>query len=103
MEKPKRPAPSGVWKAHHGNEFKLTLIKRLNRIGGQIRGIAGMIDKDVYCDEILHQISSVESALDGVKRVPLEAHVKGCVVEQLMDGRDEVIAELMVTMRKVMK
>jgi len=90
-------------KAHHASELKINMTKRLNRIEGQIRGIGKMIDEDVYCDDILHQISSVESAIDGVKTVLLEAHMRSCVVEQIKDGRDEVVNELMVTMRKFLK
>jgi DNA-binding FrmR family transcriptional regulator len=90
-------------KAHHAEEFKTNMINRLNRIEGQIRGITRMIGEDVYCDDILHQIASVESAINGVKRVLLEAHLKSCVIEQIQDGRDGVIDELLITLRKIMK
>ena len=89
--------------AHHAEELKNNMIKRLNKIEGQVRGIARMIDSDVYCDDVLHQISSVQSAIDGVKTVLLEAHLKSCVVDQIRDGKDEVIDELLVTLRKIMK
>ncbi len=62
-----------------------------------------MIDENHYCDDILHQILSVESALSGVKKSLLKAHIKGCVADQLKNGSDEVIEELMVTMTKMMK
>ena len=90
-------------KAHHDKGLKTNMMNRLNRIEGQIRGITRMIGEDVYCDDILHQISSVESAINGVKRVLLEAHLKSCVVEQIQDGRDGVIDEFLVTLRKIMK
>jgi len=90
-------------KAHHSQELKDNMVKRLRRIEGQIRGIAKMIEDDVYCDNVLHQISSVESAIDGVKTVLLEAHLKSCVIDQIKDGKDEVIDELLVTMRKFLK
>ena len=89
-------------KAHHTEELKTNMINRLNRIEGQIRGITRMIGEDVYCDDILHQISSVESAIKGLKAVLLEAHLRSCVIEQIQDGRDGVIDELLVTMRKIM-
>jgi DNA-binding FrmR family transcriptional regulator len=92
-----------VRKAHHAEEFKTNMINRLNRIEGQIRGITRMIGEDVYCDDILHQIASVESAINGVKTVLLEAHLKSCVIEQIQDGSDGVIDELLVTLRKIMK
>jgi DNA-binding FrmR family transcriptional regulator len=90
-------------KAHHSPEKKENMVKRLNRIEGQIRGISRMIDEDVYCDDVLHQISSVESALHGVKTVLLEAHMNSCVIEQIKEGKDEVMDELMTTLRKFLK
>ncbi|MFC1671261.1 metal-sensitive transcriptional regulator [Spirochaetota bacterium] len=90
-------------KAHHAVELKENMIKRLNRIEGQVRGIGKMINDDVYCDDILHQISSVEQALKGVKTVLLDAHLKSCVIEQIQEGKDEVVEELIVTLRKFLK
>lgn len=89
--------------SHHSKELKQNMIKRLNRIEGQIRGIARMIDNDVYCDDILHQFSSVEAALKSVKTILLEAHMKSCIVEQLKAGHEEVIDELMITIKKMVK
>ncbi len=92
-----------VRKAHHPYKFKEKIIKRINRIEGQVRGIARMVGEDVYCDDILHQISSIESALNGVKTALLDAHMKSCVVEQVREGKDDVIDELSVTLRKFLK
>ena len=89
--------------AHHADELKEKMIKRLSRIEGQIRGISKMIENDVYCDDVLHQISSVQSAIDGLKTVLLEAHLKSCVVDQIKDGQDAVVDELLITLRKIMK
>ncbi len=88
-------------KAHHPYETKSNMVKRMNRIEGQIRGITGMIEKDVYCDDILHQFMSVESALRGVKATLLEAHMKGCIVHQIQDGQVEVIDEVLKTIEKM--
>ncbi|MBB6479633.1 metal-sensitive transcriptional regulator [Spirochaeta isovalerica] len=90
-------------KAHHPYETKKDMISRMNRIEGQIRGIAKMIDEDVYCDDILHQFMSVESAIKGVKKTLLEAHMKSCVVHQIQDGKTEVIDEVLTTIGKMMK
>ncbi len=90
-------------KAHHSYEDKADMVKRLNRIEGQIRGIGRMIEEDVYCDDILHQFMSVESAIGGVKTQLLEAHMKSCVVEQIRSGRTEVIDELSRTIRKMIR
>jgi len=90
-------------KAEHGEKLKKDMIGRLNKIEGQVRGITKMIETDVYCDEVLHQIRSVESALAGVKKTLLEAHIKGCVLKQIQDGEFGVVDELLITMGKMMK
>jgi len=89
--------------AHHSEQMKKELASRLNRIEGQIRGITRMISEDVYCDDVLNQISSVNSALNGVKKLLLEAHLKGCIVEQIQNGDVEVIDEFMKTIEKMIK
>ncbi len=90
--------------AHHSEKLKQNMINRLKRVEGQVRGISKMIDENRYCDKILHQISSVESALDGVKTVLLEAHMRSCVIEQIKEGKeDQVLDELLVTLRKFLK
>lgn len=87
--------------AHHSAETKAGLIRRLRRIEGQIRGIARLVEEDTYCDDVLNQIMSVESALNGVRRQLLEAHLRGCVVEQITSGRHSVIDELMITIGRM--
>jgi len=73
------------------------LANRLNRIEGQVRGIKRMIEGGVYCDDILNQISSAQSALYGVAKLLLEKHIKFCIKGQLTAGDDIVIDELMNT------
>lgn len=89
--------------AHHDDEFKVDLVKRLNRIEGQIRGIQNMVLNDTYCDDVLNQISAVRSALSSVSKNLFEAHLKSCVTEQLSSGNTDVIDELLETMRRMMK
>ncbi|MCM3721622.1 metal-sensitive transcriptional regulator [Solibacillus isronensis] len=90
-------------KSHHPEPIKKDLTTRLNRIEGQIRGIKGMIDKDVYCDDIITQLSATQSALNSVAKILLEGHLKGCVVDRLNEGDTEVLDELVVTIQKMMK
>ncbi len=90
-------------KSHHSDKAKANLITRLNRIEGQVRGIKGMIEKDTYCDDVLNQIAAVQSALNGVGKLLLDAHMRSCVVERIHEGDHEVIDELLVTMQKLMK
>ncbi|MDN5353286.1 MAG: CsoR family transcriptional regulator, copper-sensing transcriptional repressor [Candidatus Cloacimonadota bacterium] len=89
--------------AHHSADFKNKLKARLGRIEGQVRGINRMVQEDVYCDDILNQIAAVQSALKSVGKMLLEAHVQSCVVEQIQEGKTEVVKELMRTVSKLMK
>ncbi|TDM07901.1 metal-sensitive transcriptional regulator [Macrococcus lamae] len=90
-------------KSHHPEHVKKDMVNRLNRVEGQIRGIKGMIEKDVYCDDIITQLSATQSALNSVAKILLEGHLKGCVVDRLNDGDDVVLDELLVTMQKLMR
>ncbi|MDR0271473.1 metal-sensitive transcriptional regulator [Paenibacillus sp.] len=90
-------------KSHHSDKVKNSLVSRLNRIEGQVRGIKGLIEKDTYCDDVLNQIASVQSALNGVGKLLLEHHMKGCVVQRIQEGDQEVLSELMTTMNKLIK
>ncbi|MBF9018164.1 MULTISPECIES: metal-sensitive transcriptional regulator [unclassified Oceanispirochaeta] len=92
-----------IRKAHHPYETKQNMVNRMKRIEGQIRGISRMIEEDVYCDDILHQFMSVESAIGGVKKALLEAHMKGCIVHQIQAGELEAVDELLATIGKMTK
>ncbi|MFX3636103.1 MAG: metal-sensitive transcriptional regulator [Candidatus Pristimantibacillus sp.] len=94
---------SEVRNSHHSDKMKSSLISRLNRIEGQVRGVKAMIEKDTYCDDVLNQIASVQSALNGVGKLLLEGHMKSCVIERIQAGESEVIDELLITVNKLMK
>ncbi|HHV16471.1 MAG TPA: metal-sensing transcriptional repressor [Gelria sp.] len=79
------------------------LTVRLNRIEGQVRGIKRMIEEGVYCDDILNQITSAQSALNGVAKLLLEQHMKSCVKEQLVSGDDQVIDEVLTTVFRMLR
>jgi DNA-binding FrmR family transcriptional regulator len=79
------------------------LIHRLNRVEGQIRGIRGMIEKNAYCVDILNQVSAANSALNSFTRVLLENHIRSCVTEDIRDGKDDKLEELLATLQKLMK
>ncbi len=88
---------------HRTDEEKKKLSNRCNRIEGQIRGIKGMIEKDIYCDDILHQIAAAQSALNSLSRIILEQHMNSCLVDRIKEGDNTVIDELLVTIGKMMK
>lgn len=88
---------------HRSEKEKKALLNRCSRIEGQIRGVKGMLEKDIYCDDILNQIAAAQSALDALSRVILERHMKTCLIDRIKLGEDEVIDELMTTIGKLMK
>lgn len=83
-------------------EYK-DLIHRLNRIEGQIRGIKGMVEKDAYCPDILIQVAAANAALNSFNKVLLANHIRTCVAEDIREGHEETIDELVHVLQKLMK
>ena len=83
-------------------EYK-KLINRLSRIEGQIRGIRGMVEKDAYCPDILTQVAAASAALNSFSKVLLANHIKTCVAQDIREGKDETIDELLTTLQKLMR
>ena len=79
------------------------LIRRLNRIEGQVRGVRGMVEKECYCTDILTQVSAIQSALNAFSRELLSNHIHTCVVQDIQNGHLEVVDDLLVTIQKLMK
>ncbi|MCD8094980.1 MAG: metal-sensing transcriptional repressor [Ruminococcus sp.] len=80
-----------------------SLINRLNRVEGQIRGIKGMIERNAYCTDILVQSSAAAAALNAFNKELLANHIRTCVAEDIRNGNDEIIDELVNTLQKLMK
>ena len=85
-----------------GSEYK-DLIKRLNRIEGQVRGIRNMVEDNRYCVDILTQVSAISSALNAFNKVLLAEHIKSCVVEDIQSGKEDAVDELCALLQKLMK
>lgn len=83
-------------------EYK-DLIHRLNRIEGQVRGIKKMVESDTYCTDILVQVSAVNAALNSFNKVLLANHIRTCVANDIRDGKEEIIDELVATLQKLMR
>ena len=83
-------------------ETKL-MINRLNRIEGQVRGIRRMVENNAYCPDILIQVSAITAALNSFNKVLLSEHIRTCVSEDIREGKDETIDELVTVLRKLMK
>lgn len=80
-----------------------TLMNRLSRIEGQIRGIRGMLEKDAYCADILTQTAAVNAAINAFGRELLGNHIRSCVAQDIRAGKDETIDELLAILQKMMK
>ena len=79
------------------------LLNRLSRIEGQIRGIRGMVERDAYCTDILTQVAAANAALNSFTKVMLANHIRTCVAQDIREGKDETIDELLDTLQKLMK
>ncbi|MDE6111593.1 MAG: metal-sensing transcriptional repressor [Eubacterium sp.] len=83
-------------------EYK-SLINRLNRIEGQIRGIKGMVEKDAYCTDIITQVAAANAALNSFNKELLATHIKTCVADDIKAGKTETVDDLLATLQKLMK
>ena len=88
---------------HRSDKEYKDLMNRLSRIEGQVRGIKGMLEKDAYCPEILVQVSAVNAALNSFNKVLLANHIRTCVADDIRDGKDETVDELVKVLQKLMR
>lgn len=102
MEKAQQDCCCHKKKERTEEEYK-ALIHRLNRIEGQVRGIKKMVEQDAYCTDILVQVSAVNAALNSFNRVLLENHIRTCVTNDIREGKEETVEELLTTLQKLMK
>ena len=102
MEKEKCCHCSQRKKERSPEEYK-KLIHRLNRIEGQISGIKGMVENNAYCPDILIQSAAVNAAINAFNKELLANHIRTCVADDIRNGKDEAIDELVVTLQKLMK
>ena len=96
--------PDGAAAAHEHvvQPHRDALLKRLNRIGGQVRGVAAMIEQDRYCVDVLTQIAAIRSALDAVAMQLLEDHAHGCVQSAIRAGNgDHAVDEFMSVVKRL--
>ena len=92
----------GKTKVRTDKEYR-DLMNRLKRIEGQVRGIQNMLEKNAYCTDILTQVAAVNAALNSFNKVLLADHIRTCVADNIREGNDEVIDELVMTLQKLMK
>jgi DNA-binding FrmR family transcriptional regulator len=63
------------------------IVRRLQIIEGQVRGLREMIEKDAYCIDIITQSSAAKQGLSNVEDMLMEGHLSHCVVEQIKEGK----------------
>jgi len=80
-------------------DAKTSVLKRLQRIEGQVRGLSRMVDEDRYCIDVITQVAAVRAALRGVEEEILRDHVGHCVEHAIASGNKsdqrKKVAELM--------
>lgn len=89
-------------KIRQDEELK-SLMNRLNRIEGQIRGIKGMLENDAYCTDIITQVAAASAALNSFNKELLSSHIKSCVIDDIKADKAETVDDLLVTIQKLMK
>ncbi|MFI6768831.1 metal-sensitive transcriptional regulator [Streptomyces sp. NPDC050355] len=85
------PPAAGV---HGYAQQKDAHIKRLRRIEGQIRGLQRMLEEDVYCIDILTQVSASTKGLQSFGLQLLEEHLRHCVADAAVKGPEAIDAKV---------
>ena len=68
------------------SKTKKSLLARLGRIEGQVRGVARMVVEDRYCIDVLTQIRAARAAVDKVEQEILRDHLQHCVANAFHGG-----------------
>lgn len=83
------------------DENRKKLLGRVNRVEGQVRGVARMIEDDRYCIDVLQQITAAQAALDRVALALVDDHVRHCVMDAAPGDRDAKAEELMTALGRL--
>lgn len=83
-------------------EYK-SLLNRLSRIEGQIRGLRGMLEDNAYCIDVINQANAAASAISAFNKELLASHIKTCVADDLKNGEGETVDELVLTLSRILK
>ena len=91
-------------KIKHRSEAEYrSLINRLSRIEGQVRGVKRQLESDAYCVDVLMQVSAIQAALNAFSRELRSNHIKTCVADGIREGDDAVVDELCAMLQKLLK
>lgn len=77
----------------HHNPHKAKILRRLKILEGQVRGLQDMIEKDVYCIDVITQTSAVKQGLSSTEDILMENHLSTCVVKQMKSGKEKKAIE----------
>lgn len=80
-----------------------SLINRLSRIEGQIRGLKKMVENNAYCTDIITQSAAAAAALNSFNKELLSNHIRTCVEQDIRNGRYETVEDLISTLQKLIK
>ena len=86
---------------HRTEEEKKYLIRRLNTIEGQVRGVTNMVNEDKYCNDILIQLLAINKSIKSLSKEVLKYHLEHCVVRDIKEDKLDVINEVMDLINKV--
>ncbi len=87
-------------KTMRDEETKKKLIARINRLAGQMNGVAKMIKEDRYCDDILIQLSSIDKSIKSLANILLDSHMHSCLVEDIKNDKYDSIDEIIDLFRR---
>jgi DNA-binding FrmR family transcriptional regulator len=96
------PACAERMKKRGEEEYK-SLMNRLKRIEGQVRGVQTMLENDTYCPDIMVQVSAINAALNSFNKELMANHIKSCVADDVRNGNDAKMEELIAVLQKLMK
>ena len=80
---------------------KWRVIRRLKLIEGQVRGLQKMVEKDIYCIDVITQTSAVKQGLSNVEDLLLENHLGGCILHQVKSGQTDKAKEEILKVYKL--
>ncbi|MCI0642598.1 MAG: metal-sensitive transcriptional regulator [Gemmataceae bacterium] len=87
----------------YAEELEKDMLQRLSRIEGQVRGVAGMVESQRPCLEVLQQLASVQAALKGLSKTILRNYLERCATDAIRSGDTAVYDELMEAIYKFVK
>ena len=88
---------------HAYTKDRRELLHRLNRIEGQVRGVARLVEEEAYCLDVLQQMEALMAAADGVALLLLEDHIDGCLTHAIESGQGQpYVDEVMSVVRRAL-